>query len=661
MAKTTVPTRPFCPFLLKCSLKCCIFRLASGAKALPMTEKHSITSIFSGSARPSVSAHDRSICNASAHIVPQAKRTFSESSQGDSARLAREAISHSAAQLPSESSDPDPPVSKAKRRKGHGERPPQTPLPDYNFKIPQSKFQLQLPQIKSDGSKRSLSGSDIPVLKGNKSKRLRLADAALNLPHSLNLADSSLPPSPLFFSHSAHLRPAFPPRYSSSEAAAKMLSKAKGEEPTIKTVTLARGSYMGSSPPTSYPSSRSRTSTAERSTPARRISSEPFEKAEQQQLLNGIGITELLDLDDRPIFVVDLADSSNYSTGSLDIIFANSSLVSCGNLLDALLGKVDDVSSNPFAPKPLSQFKEWVLSNSTSGDSYSGGVPAFIEGSMSWTASTLRRRLRVVSGTFTSDGSRRTSSSLGQSVTLEAHHAPLNSAGKASVDSVDLNDPVGMLRYQEPPDYFGNARVPDVSVTTPDTPITQKDFQPAIAETIEPTSANSKMDEQLPHRMPPEISNLESVLSAASASNFDSFSTITPPEKGIDIFDWTRIPEVENLPPHIRFARSVDWASTPLGPIEDWSADLRQMVSIHIYAPPSVLTRLRSTSSWHHRTLRQCIGDLITWPSTTKPMSSSPDKSTLNLWVRATPMLGRRSGTKSRMCLLPQCLRGRQP
>jgi hypothetical protein len=45
-------------------------------------------------------------------------------------------------------------------------------------------------------------------------------------------------------------------------------------------------------------------------------------------------------------------------------------------------------------------------------------------------------------------------------------------------------------------------------------------------------------------------------------------------------FDWTRLSISSSLPPHIQFARAIDWASTPLGPIEYWSNDLRAMCNL---------------------------------------------------------------------------------
>jgi len=45
-------------------------------------------------------------------------------------------------------------------------------------------------------------------------------------------------------------------------------------------------------------------------------------------------------------------------------------------------------------------------------------------------------------------------------------------------------------------------------------------------------------------------------------------------------FDWTRAPIDDDTARHIRFVRSIDWASTPLGPIESWGDDLRQMSNL---------------------------------------------------------------------------------
>ena len=50
-------------------------------------------------------------------------------------------------------------------------------------------------------------------------------------------------------------------------------------------------------------------------------------------------------------------------------------------------------------------------------------------------------------------------------------------------------------------------------------------------------------------------------------------------------FDWTVIPINDDLPDHIKFAKSVDWASTALGAMSDWSQELRAMANLVMASP----------------------------------------------------------------------------
>lgn len=75
----------------------------------------------------------------------------------------------------------------------------------------------------------------------------------------------------------------------------------------------------------------------------------------------------------------------------------------------------------------------------------------------------------------------------------------------------------------------------------------------------------------------------EAILSAAAAGQVDHFDMTSQPTQGF--FDWTRMQNTAALPPHIQFARSVDWASTALGPIEEWSSDLRSMCNLIMASP----------------------------------------------------------------------------
>jgi hypothetical protein len=118
----------------------------------------------------------------------------------------------------------------------------------------------QVPSVA--GRKRSLEKPNPDITSEPLSKKSRLRhlyqhtldpfDFPLQLPPaspSQPTPSQQQPPSPLFFSNSSATRPRLPPRFSSGEAGARMLRQAEKEESKVKTVTLARASYNGSSPP----------------------------------------------------------------------------------------------------------------------------------------------------------------------------------------------------------------------------------------------------------------------------------------------------------------------------------------------------------------------------------------------------------------------------
>lgn len=50
-------------------------------------------------------------------------------------------------------------------------------------------------------------------------------------------------------------------------------------------------------------------------------------------------------------------------------------------------------------------------------------------------------------------------------------------------------------------------------------------------------------------------------------------------------FDWTDDPPPTKMSPHVAWARGIDWASTPLGPMRDWSLQLRSNASLIMMDP----------------------------------------------------------------------------
>jgi PAS domain S-box-containing protein len=71
-----------------------------------------------------------------------------------------------------------------------------------------------------------------------------------------------------------------------------------------------------------------------------------------------------------------------------------------------------------------------------------------------------------------------------------------------------------------------------------------------------------------------------------TASHTPQYTMSTSPSTLRPILDWTRNPPPPHLTAFQQFTRNVDWKSSPLGPMESWPTQLRQMVLI-VMADPS--------------------------------------------------------------------------
>jgi hypothetical protein len=217
------------------------------------------------------------------------------------------------------------------------DRPQTLTLPS----LPQLTHASKHPRTDETGNGRDVSNSEPPLKKSRPKLRPR---------HTLDPDNFSTgfcttraqPPSPLFFSHSPRQRPILPTSFSSAEAAA-MLNKARDESAGggLTTLKLARGSISTntSSPPRSGSTPGSRASIERNSIPR---SPDHRGKKLGLQLLGTIGIIELLEQDDRPQFIIDVANSANFTPGGpLLIVFANASLRAYPTILELVTGKPD--------------------------------------------------------------------------------------------------------------------------------------------------------------------------------------------------------------------------------------------------------------------------------------------------------------------------------
>ncbi|KAF2189144.1 hypothetical protein K469DRAFT_563709 [Zopfia rhizophila CBS 207.26] len=401
-----------------------------------------------------------------------------------------------------------------------------------------------------------------------------------------SVKDSDQPPSPLFFSNTRRTRPQLPARFSSSEAAARMLSKTRGEESGIKTVTLARGTFSGLSPPgvTSALSGRS----SERSSLPRTVSPDGRDRSDPLRLLGSIGIVEFLEQDARPTFIVDIGAASNYTIGlnTLQILFANRALRSNSPVWELVAGKSSDQLADEATLHASNHFKGWLLSTIVQGENLDINPSPVEHGGIVWTCYTLRKRLCVASGSIPSPAASSIPSTSG------SHEFAIPSSSSAPLASNGAGMSSASITQHEPQDYFGNS-VPSStkalakkSAPAPMTPkIDQGVFDPGTTDASGKAWTRPDKVDMPSLDVYPSFKN-ECVLRAQSAGDVDAFHRTSLPSHDQDgFFDWTRLSLSASLPRHIQFALLVDWASTPLGPIEYWSNDLRAMCNLIMASP----------------------------------------------------------------------------
>ncbi|KAL6863011.1 hypothetical protein ACO1O0_003255 [Amphichorda felina] len=257
------------------------------------------------------------------------------------------------------------------------------------------------------------------------------------------------------------------------------------------------------------------------------------------QALSGMDIVDLLDQDVRPTFLVDLANSANASRPGLHILFYNTALRSSHSVLRLLTVDQDDSD----AATEYGGFKGWIMTPVKSSDSQDLPLPPHNYGGITWTCSTLRRRFRVVSGT-----------------------TPINPE-RAESPIPMTEEPAALVQQEEDPS-------PDLPVTPDAEPVDSHDYfgdarrKSSHGESVLGSVVPDAAPDTATWHHPDEFTN--AVLQAQPART---------------TFDWTRIPPNENLPEHIQLARGTDWASTPLGPIEEWPYELRAMANLVMGSP----------------------------------------------------------------------------
>jgi PAS domain S-box-containing protein len=419
------------------------------------------------------------------------------------------------------------------------------------------------------GNKRHLSGDD-PTAQANEDhhlarKRARNENgeterALTHLPEFGSSADDIKQKSVHLKKRQLKKGTSSPPGSTLSDAATTMLSRPEGTG-GVRTVKLARG-HPGS-PVTRTVSVLSRISGEQIS---RIMSIQEPRVQNSGQILAEIGLLELLQQDGRPTFIIDVADTANLQPGLLNLLFVNRALKARPELLGHVRGKADDPSLSCDSAPAFIAFKQWATSLAD-GNPLAASSPTYQYARLVWTSSTLRKRIRVVA--------------------CDANSTPAALSGtpnQSETPTSRLRSSSGYFNLTYPAQDFGRSLDP-ASLTTEDPTEVLSSEQPTGCVPVNSVISNAETESMTflmsPRSLGERADSYQGLERSVSTGNAEALNAMSDR----DFFDWTRLPELSALPPHIRFACSVNWAATSLGPIESWDADLRTMCNLIMASP----------------------------------------------------------------------------
>ncbi|KAF2106844.1 hypothetical protein BDV96DRAFT_507316 [Lophiotrema nucula] len=233
-----------------------------------------------------------------------------------------------------------------------------------------------------------------------------------------------------------------------------------------------------------------------------------LKKASSRAELDAITLLDVLGLDRRPTFILDVSLPPASDDAPLEPIYVNPSLADAKELLGILTGTGHSHDKFANNVQPTSRFKSWLRKPASDPDGALKGSAYMFDGFV-WSTTTFDHYL-LVSGLQLSIG----------------RTEPPGSAQSQPQLSLSI-DP---REHNQPKNY---PQIPRAPAHPPETPV-----------------------EQLPRLSPAPVS--------AAHGRFDI--TLDPPPA--------------SLSDHVRYFRSIDWSTTPLGPMSAWQPQLRSLINM---------------------------------------------------------------------------------
>ncbi|KAI9824621.1 MAG: hypothetical protein M1832_001711 [Thelocarpon impressellum] len=315
--------------------------------------------------------------------------------------------------------------------------------------------------------------------------------------------------------------------------------------------------------------------------------------ASSLQVLGQVGIVELLEQEGRPTFIIDVGNSANFIPGELQIIFANPSLRSMNGLLDTITGKADPGSPGKSFVRHFTEFKAWATSFVKDRESLDVSLPSFLYEGITWTCTTLRKRLRLISGSSGAStyGHRTASTPAG----LRNRPVLGRHGSRDTPSALSERTSHGSPAFSEVTDYFGQAAPRGDGRLSSERSAAAQATGSDLSVGLEQhrTIAGSKGTSQ-PGSLDGNGSTAAHDHVALSGGQSEDKVGSQREQKAMPssgaalapgFFDWTRMQNLPSMPRHVQFARAVDWAATSLGPIEQWPACLRGMCNLVMASP----------------------------------------------------------------------------
>ena len=301
-----------------------------------------------------------------------------------------------------------------------------------------------------------------------------------------------------------------------------------------------------------------------------------LEKSLGLTVLTQSGIVELLNQDDRPTFVLDLAEQTTTGLGALKIVFANASLRAVPGVLDTISGLGRQGSPRLALDTPFSDFKSWCTSYVKDNEPRNVYLPSFSYAAITWTSSNLQKRFRVFRGQPVMPNS------INLKSMPKSPGSPSASPAIKEKKYTSKSRSAGFHTIEEPlQDYFGPAGNVHVSERE------SSDGHGVGEVTREMRKSRLTKPSDIPLPLSPGFSFTSTPPADDGVQNASTrhHQYAMHPNQNQGFFDWTRLVNAPSLPRHVQFVKSIDWASTSLGPIEGWSSELRSMCNFIMASP----------------------------------------------------------------------------